>query len=296
MKKRCMIIAACLLLAFLGGCGKKQKPDQQEQTESQTQMMKEENQTDTQQNQENGSNASQTAQGQSANADSLAGGSAGDLIYEIKYEQKSFQAEDNAVIFEAKLAYPVLIGEEEFHTSVNSFFEMWKNSKLKEYEQDDDAAWRQALEVYRESKDAGWMGAWSEEYDVNRVTVQNGYANVLMESWLYEGGNHGVSSRESYWFRRTDGCPTTLFHESRMTEDQWETMLEKKFYDLITSAPEAEFFDDAAEIIDDVDWDEVDAYIGDTGIVFYLPPAQIGPYSSGFAEVIVSYEEIFGTH
>ena len=32
-------------------------------------------------------------------------------------------------------------------------------------------------------------------------------------------------------------------------------------------------------------------YFTDTGIVFYLAPYEIAPYSSGYVEISVSYEE-----
>ena len=231
-----------------------------------------------------------------AGKEKIIGGSTQELIYEVENETKTYQAEDGTVIFEAKLAYPTMIGDSENLLAINEFFLKWRDEKIREYENDDDSTWHSALEVYRESRDFGWMGPWSEEYMVTSVAAQNDYISVLLDSYLYEGGNHGIPYRESFWFRQSDGRRVSLMRESGLGENEWERMLEARFLELVNEAEPGTYYSDADRILADVDWDEIGSYYGDSGIVFYLPPYEIGPYASGYAEVKISYDEIFGTY
>ena len=284
-KKRFTVLTVLLVCGCLAACGGRKK--QQEQVLPETESNTETVQQETQPQQET------EAVGHTQTQEPVQG-SVQEMIYEVAYENNSYQAEDKTVIFTSRLAYPVFVGEQENVKNINAFFENWKREKLADYEYDDDSSWQLALAVYRESKDSGWKGPWSEEYMVSRIDMHENYINVLLDSYLYEGGNHGMPCRESFWFRKNDGKKVSLLRESGLREEEWETLLEQKFRERIRSGESEEFYPEAEQLLAEVDWDDVDAYLGENGIVFYLPPYEIGPYSSGYAEVELTFEEIFG--
>lgn len=223
--------------------------------------------------------------------DRLAGGSVGRANFEIGYVEKEYEAEDGAVIFELKIAYPILIEENTGTKVINAFFEAWKDKKLEEYESDENSTRQSALEVYRESKDAGWQGPWGERYDVASVRTWGGYLSVLLEAYLYEGGAHGMPYREGHVFRMTDGQEVRLSELTDKTQEDWEKLLRAGFADKIAKGEENEFYDDAIELIKERDMSDVGYYFTETGIAFYLPPYEISPYSTGYVEITVPFEE-----
>jgi len=225
--------------------------------------------------------------------DALVQGSTQELIYEVEHWEKTYQAEDGASIFKVKLTYPLLIGQTNGYRQINQFFEEWREEKIREYETDDDSVYRSALEVYRESKNVGWLGPWSEEYTIGRVDARGGYLSVLLDSHLREGQNQSMHYRESWLFDLKNGRESSLLHVSKFTEDVWEDFLEKKYLEMVENAPINTYYSDAGKILEDMDWEEIDYYFGDTGVVFYLPPYEIGPYSSGYAEITVPFEVFF---
>lgn len=224
-------------------------------------------------------------------ADQLAGGSSGTLLYDIARVEKQYEAEDGTPIFEVRIAYPVLEGEDTGSRVINAFYEDWKESKLKEYETDENSIRQSALEVYRESRDIGWPGPWGEDYEVTGVKTWGGYLSVLTDAYLYEGGAHGMPYREGRVFRLLDGQEVKLADLTDKTQEDWEKLLRARFADRVSEGEEGEFYEDAMELVKERDMSDLGYYFAETGIVFYLPPYEIAPYSTGYVEVEIPYEE-----
>lgn len=274
----------CVIISASAACGKKtvNPPERPEMSES-----AQESQEETGQETEGSTEAD-------SGGDQLAGGSAGDVTYEVKHLEKQYMAEDGTAIFEVKLAYPVLQnnGEEKNGTAViNQYFVNWAQKKLLEYETDQDSMRQSALEVYRESKDAGWPGPWGENYEVTSVKTWGGYLSVLMDSYLDEGGAHGTPYREGRVFRLADGHEVELSDLTDRDQGEWEKILRSRFSSLIAEGEEGEYYEDALDLIKERDMSDIGYYFTDSGIAFYLPPYEIAPYSRGYAEVIVPFEE-----
>ena len=220
--------------------------------------------------------AANAAGSRETQADRLAGGGTGELTYEVSSLDRQYTAEDGTVIFQAK---------------INLFFRNWVAAKIREYEEGEDSLWHSALEVYRESRDSGWMGPWSEEYRVSSVRVQGGYLSVLLDSYLEEGGAHGMPCREGYVFRVRDGQQVDLTEMSEMTRVEWDKLLRARFADLIDKEDASLFYEDASERIKTYDMGRADYYFAADGIVFYLAPYEIAPYATGYVEILIPYEE-----
>lgn len=277
----CICMSAAVMAA---ACGKKtvNPPESREEESSAQESEEESGQSEAE---------AQTAQAGEGENDLLAGGGVGSVTYEIGYVEKQYEAEDKTVIFEVKMAYPILMGEDAGSRRINSFFEEWKNRKLKEYESDENSTRQSALEVYRESRDTGWQGPWGEQYEVSYVKTWNGFLSVLLNSYLDEGGAHGMPYREGHLFRLSDGQEVELSELGGKTREDWEKVMRARFAEKIAQGAEGEFYEDALEMIKDRDMSDAGYYFTDAGIVFYLPPYEVAPYSTGYVEIVVPFEE-----
>lgn len=277
----CLCMTAAVMFA---ACGKKtvDPPESEETGESGQETESEAGQSEAE---------TESATERETDADRLAGGGVGSVTYEVGYVEKSYEAEDGAAIFEVKIAYPILMGEDAASKVINSYFEEWKNRKLKEYESDENSTRQSALEVYRESRDAGWQGPWGEHYEVSYVKTWNGFLSILMNSYLYEGGAHSMPYREGHLFRLSDGQEVKLSDLGGKTQEDWEKVMRARFAEKIAEGAEGEFYEDAPEMIKDRDMSDAGYYFSDAGIIFYLPPYEIAPYSTGYVEVLVPFEE-----
>lgn len=280
-KKIWCVLTVCICMTaavMFGACGKKTvNPPASEEAEGEEQ--------------ESESGTEETGAENGTDADRLAGGSVGSVTYEVGHAEKQYEAEDGMAIFEVKIAYPVLLGEDSVSRAVNTFYEEWKDKKLEEYEQDENSVRQSALEVYRESRDSGWQGPWGEQYEVASLKTWNGFLSVLLNSYLYEGGAHGMPYREGHLFRLEDGQMVGLSDLGGKTQEDWEKVMRACFAEKIAEGAEGEFYEDALEMIKERDMSDAGYYFSDAGIVFYLPPYEIAPYSTGYVEIVVPYEE-----
>lgn len=281
-KNRLMIGAALLVIALhAAGCGKKTvDPPATQETEGA----------------ETGTESKEQTEGaetgtENAGQDQLAGGGTGEVIYEIRHVERQYEADDGTAIFGLKLAYPVLSGDGEGIWKINSFFEEWYQKKLDEYEADENSTRQSALEVYRESRDAGWAGPWGEEYEVSSIKGWGGYVSILLDSYLYEGGAHGMPYREGHVFRLSDGQPVELADLTGQTQGEWNKLLIARFSELVARGKETMYYEDALDRLKQRDMKNTGYYFTDTGITFYLPPYEIAPYSTGYVEIEIPFGE-----
>lgn len=282
-EKSWRILTAALMLGVLctTGCGKKTvDPSGSEETQE----------TETVDESETRGQSETDAETETAR-DQLAGGSTENITYEVQYVNRRYEADDGTPIFELKLARPMLMGEGEGIEKINTFFEKWSQKKLEEYEADENSTRQSALEVYRESRDAGWAGPWGEEYRVSAVKAHSGYVSILMDSYLYEGGAHGMPYREGHVFRLMDGQEVALTDLSGKKQEEWDKLLRARFSKLVSEGEEAQYYEDALELLKERDMKDTGYYFTDTGIIFYLPPYEIAPYSTGYVEIEIPFEE-----
>lgn len=284
-KKIWYVVTVCICVTaavMFGACGKKTvNPPESEEAEGEAQ----ETESGTEE-----TDAESVSEGEK-DMDRLSGGSVGSVTYEVSDVEKQYEAEDGTAIFEVKIAYPVLLGEDSASRAINVFYEKWKDQKLEEYESDENSVRQSALEVYRESRDSGWQGPWGEQYEVASLKTWNGFLSVLLNSYLYEGGAHGMPYREGHLFRLEDGQMVGLSELGGKTQEDWEKVMRARFAKKIEEGAEGEFYEEALEMIKDRDMSDAGYYFSDEGIVFYLPPYEIAPYSTGYVEIVVPYDE-----
>lgn len=279
------LTAGALLImcgAAAAGCGERQE-QQESREDRQDRTGQEESGREEDREARNVEGKAQKAQ------DRLAGGSSQKVTYEVCSLEKEYEADDGTGIFRLELSWPVLLGSEAGIGQINVFFEKWAQEKLREYEANENSTRQSALEVYRESRGAGWAGPWGEEYRVSSVGVCGRYVSVLMDCYLYEGSVHGMPYREDYAFDLWDGRRTELWEMSACTKEEWEVLLLEKF--LEKTAGEDGYYADAREILETFDFAKAGWYFTDEGIVFYLPPYTVAPYDAGYVEVLVPFEE-----
>ena len=113
-------------------------------------------------------------------------GGSGSVTYQVKTLQKIFMRKMGRCCISCSCRGH-FAGKAGGVLQVNRFFEDWKNEKLRIYEADGDSIRQAALEIYRESKDSGWTGSWTERYRVSRVCTKGQYVSVLLDSDLKEG-------------------------------------------------------------------------------------------------------------
>ncbi|HJA30110.1 MAG TPA: RsiV family protein [Candidatus Eisenbergiella pullicola] len=235
--------------------------------------------------------AAQMAPRDETGQDRLAGGSSGELTYAVQRIEREYQADDGTPIFLAKLSWPAFDGEGEGIEAINRYFESWAQDKLTEYADAQNSTRQAALEVYRESRNLSWTGPWGESYEVEAVRTHGDYVSVLMASFLEEGSAHGLPYREDHLFRMSDGKSVGICEMTGKDQEEWNRLLRERFSQAVMEGDRSLYYDNALETLRTYDMRKAGYYFTDTGIVFYLAPYEIAPYSSGYVEISVSYEE-----
>lgn len=151
---------------------------------------------------------------------------------------------------------------------------------------------------------------WHQEYpeqgcetNDNRVTdvlkINDRFLEVCESSYWYGGGAHGMPSRTERLFDLTTGEELTLNDFYTGTDEEFKTLVASKVKEdyerdsqkyFAGSADEAysNAYESANKDSGNISWYEDHA-------VYYFFPYDIGPYASGFIEVELPYEELFGT-
>lgn len=168
---------------------------------------------------------------ESGRSGSLLGGGSGSVTYQVKTVQENFHAEDGTVLYQLQLSWPYFAGKAGGVLQVNRFFEDWKNEKLRIYEADGDSIRQAALEIYRESKDSGWTGSWTERYRVSRVCTKGQYVSVLLDSDLKEGNLKKIPHRESYVLDLESGQQVTLEKLLGKSREECYQLLQEAYRD-----------------------------------------------------------------
>ena len=235
--------------------------------------------------------AAQKAPGQEEGNRDPSGGGSGPLTYVVRQLWQEYQADDGAPIFSVQLSWPAFDGEGEGVKTINRYFENWAQAKLAEYGGGQNSTRQSALEVYRESRSTSWTGPWGETYAVESVQTHGDYVSILMASSLAEGAAGGLPYRESHLFRISDGERVGICEITKKEQKEWDRILRENFSRAVREGDPALYYNNALERLQTCDMQKAGCYFSDTGIVFYLPPYEIAPYSTGYVEVLIPYDE-----
>lgn len=227
---------------------------------------------------------------ESGRSGSLLGGGSGSVTYQVKTVQENFHAEDGTVLYQLQLSWPYFAGKAGGVLQVNRFFEDWKNEKLRIYEADGDSIRQAALEIYRESKDSGWTGSWTERYRVSRVCTKGQYVSVLLDSDLKEGNLKKIPHRESYVLDLESGKQVTLEKLLGKSREECYQLLQEAYRDKLRENPDA-YYADAEEKIAALNPEKIGWYFTETAIVCYLEPYTIALPEEGYVEAELPIED-----
>ena len=159
------------------------------------------------------------------------------------------------------------------------------------YDSDPNSPAQNALEFW-ESDTTEDRAPWSDEYSVEVVTAVQGVISVRQDNYLYTGGAHGMPGRETHIFSGEDGSEVTLAGLLPLSEEEVNELARAKFLSRIEEHPEDGYFEDAADTINAKTDFLSQSYLTQEGVVFYAQPYEIGPYSSGFHEITLTWEEL----
>ena len=152
-----------------------------------------------------------------------------------------------------------------------------------------------------------WSQATTEEYEVTKVNIINDrYLAVYENSYWYGGGAHGMPGRDQYLFDLQTGEQLTFEDFYKGSEEEFKTIIATKVkedYESYEDGSNGNSSEGYPYSVGDADrayeaaYDSAEytnIYFEEDGIIYYFYPYVMGPYSSGFIEIFVSYEEIFG--
>ncbi|MFR1660745.1 RsiV family protein [Gallintestinimicrobium sp.] len=227
---------------------------------------------------------------ESGRSGSLLGGGSGSVTYQVKTVQENFHAEDGTVLYQLQLSWPYFAGKAGGVLQVNRFYEDWKNEKLRIYEADGDSIRQAALEIYRESKDSGWTGSWTERYRVSRVCTKGQYVSVLLDSDLKEGNLKKIPHRESYVLDLESGQQVTLEKLLGKSREECYQLLQEAYRDKLRENPGV-YYADAEEKIAALNPEKIGWYFTETAIVCYLEPYTIALPEEGYVEAELPIED-----
>ncbi len=101
-----------------------------------------------------------------------------------------------------------------------------------------------------------------------------------------------MPGRETHIFSGEDGSEVTLASLLPPSEEEVNELAREKFLARIEEHPEDGYFEDAADTINAKTDFLSQSYLTQEGVVFYAQPYEIGPYSSGFHEITLTWEEL----
>ena len=219
---------------------------------------------------------------------------------ELSRKEKQRKAEEQAFLLAKEKQEQVSLTEADYRleadatTAMLSHLEMQiedgKNEKLRIYEADGDSIRQAALEIYRESKDSGWTGSWTERYRVSRVCTKGQYVSVLLDSDLKEGNLKKIPHRESYVLDLESGQQVTLEKLLGKSREECYQLLQEAYRDKLRENPGV-YYADAEEKIAALNPEKIGWDFTETAIVCYLEPYTIALPEEGYVEAELPIED-----
>lgn len=149
------------------------------------------------------------------------------------------------------------------------------------------------------AEDEAWFH--EESFRTNTITYQisevryldDQYVDLSVTGYEYTGGAHGMPYRTDYLFDRQTGKRLELSDVIGIPEEELKTVVSRYFREL---SEKTKFSFDDPGTLETIVAERITMgspfYITDEGVVFYFTPYDIAPYSEGFPEVIIPFEEL----
>lgn len=212
--------------------------------------------------------------------------------YEHAVLEKEYRTEDGRVYFKTKIRYPIFEGGSKSAAAINAFYEQWLNEKRNYLEGGTNSPVWNAHHFFVEEGAETPHAPWSYTDTMEDVKFHGDYLSVLHNSYEYTGGAHGNPGRENYIFRIRDGKRMGLADIIGITEEDANQKIVSGFLHKMEEIGKENFFSDAQKTIEGKTIQNTGSYFSDAGIVFYMPPYEAGPYSLGYVEITIPYEDL----
>ena len=133
--------------------------------------------------------------------------------------------------------------------------------------------------------------------------ISSDLISLNTDSYLYSGGAHGMPGRDHYLIDAKTGDFLSFVDIYKGTEENFKTIVAQKTVENFASYSSREnpYFEAASEngeeAVYNQAYEEASPLLSQIrfekdGIVVEYPPCDMGPYSSGFIEIFISYEEL----
>lgn len=206
--------------------------------------------------------------------------SAGEQVQPVQISTK--EVNEQTDILETDLKIPVISGmkDEELQKEVNQEIDQY----LMEIE---TAIKEQAQTFAQEAKEQGWeIRPYQVSSDFKLAYNDRGVVSIVLESYEYTGGAHGMTVLKTFNLDLKDGKELALkdvFNEGT----DYENIINQEISKEIASHPEDYFDGDMG--FNGIS-DEQGFYIDQEGIVIYFDLYDIAPYSSGIQKFKLSFD------
>lgn len=175
---------------------------------------------------------------------------------------------------------------EECNTIINNY--IMKSLKFADEHDMDSLKDDEYLETI---KDRSHINTSEFSLDYQVTYADDNMVNVMLEGYDYMGGAHGTPWKTSFLFDIKNGNRLSL---SDIFGTETSPIIEKRnqaVSDLIRQEPDR-FFDTALDYIEQNKETDYVFYVTEEGIVFYYSPYEIAPYSSGFIDVTIPFDQL----
>lgn len=199
-----------------------------------------------------------------------------------KLEIKRANVEEKSEYFEMNLNIPIINGLEnkEREKELNEGF---KNKAL-DFGKGIKAM---AEEDFKESKKEGYdVKIYEAVVNFNIQYIGENYISLLVDSYSYTGGAHGITLRQSYNIDRNTGEIITLKNIFKDGYD-YKKVIDEMIMKQINKDKDNYFPEDFKGIQENQAF-----FINEEGLVVYFQLYEIAPYVTGFPEFKVPFDDI----
>lgn len=200
-----------------------------------------------------------------------------------KTYKKQYKLKDGTVYKEVKYTIPVLTGDSESITKINTYYkkllEKWKKNSTQDLE--DAKSIKEEYDV---------EGYYSDESSFKVKYNKHGYISIFHTGYYYAMGAHGSPYFESHTFDLNTGKELKLKDIMSGTDKQIKDRIYNVFAKDIKENKE-KYFEGALDTMKkSVSAKSKDFYLTTKNIVFYDNSGNIAPYAAGLITAKISYK------
>lgn len=208
---------------------------------------------------------------------------------------------DNKVYFKSYIEKPHLKdGFSEYTEKINAQFEEYIEGEIVEWA----AGMKdQAYEDFGPYMPDEYESFYSLEWNVTGAKlIGSDYITVEFTGYEYFGGAHGYPYMHQFLFRRSTGEMVDLSEIIGVSKQMYSRIVATKTVEDVKNDTSGRYFLgteylDEPSYFEDVlsyvpEYDSLDITYEEDGIKVYFPPYLLGPYSSGYIDVFIGYDEL----